>query len=190
MPTHKQHSPLGSWVEKAALAGIAAAAFVALKRRTPRVRPDDARSPSAQIRALDARGFHRLCVAYYQSRQFRLRNERSRGDVHDAVLYFGSLPHPVAVLRILGGARGPVDVDAIHEVAAIMARNGVTKGMVHARDGYTDAAVRYAAANHIRLVSGQDLARNIAAMPEPARAAMQRLLRAGATTVVSKDTVY
>jgi hypothetical protein len=124
---------------------------------------------------MEPQDFHQLCAAYYQGRQFHLRERQVRTDTHDASLYFGTLPYPVAMIRVIG--RGHiVDVDAIHDLPDAMSRRDVAKAIVHAPGHYTDDAMNYARLYRIRLVSGDDLVRNIAGMPHDARLAMCRAL--------------
>jgi len=171
-------------VGAAALAAVAVAAAVAYKRhaRHVRTRTDDggvldvAQLSAARLRGLTGDEFHDICKAYYHGRQFRLRAARARANARDAVLYFGTLPYPVAVVRIIEPVAEPIDAPAIRDLADVMSLYGVAKGIVHASCGYTDAAMAFARLNRIRLVSGDEFVRNISGMPEGARVAMSSLL--------------
>ena len=127
----------------------------------------------ARLQALSVDEFRDICKAYYHSRQFRLR---TRGDARDSQLYFGTLPYPVAVVRIIAPAADVIDEDAIRDLVDVMSLHAVGKGIVHARCGYTDAAMAFARVNRIRLVSGEEFVRNISGMPDGAREAMSSLL--------------
>ncbi len=130
---------------------------------------------AAGLRQLDAAAFFRVCRAYYESRRFHLHNARPRGRGCDADLYFGTLPHAVAILRVLASYGEPADVDAISDLAQVMSRRGASKGIVHTTGGYTRVAKAYARANRIRLVTVEDLAQDAARMRPAVRA---RLLAA------------
>jgi hypothetical protein len=166
----------------AALALVAVATASAYKRLGRGPRPDDRSSAdvldlsAARLRALSADEFRDICKAYYHSRQFRLRPARTRGDTRDAVLYFGTLPYPVAVVRMIMPTAGVIDESSIRDLVDAMSLHAVGKGIVHAPCGYTDAAMAFARANRIRLVSGEDFVLNISGMPEGAREAMSSLL--------------
>lgn len=180
MTTRSRRLPftLGSTVRAVAVATLAVAAAVSLKRSAARARGGGALPPdalmagqwsAARLQNLAARDFHGLCAAYYQRRGFRLRGARVRGNTRDAALYFGTLLHPVAIVRAIAGAE-KVDAGAICDLADAMSRYGIGKSIVHAPGGYTDAAMAFARANRIRLVSGDDFRRNMAGAAESYRA--------------------
>lgn len=125
---------------------------------------------AARLSQLDAASLYRLCRAYYESRRFHLHNGRSRGRGCDADLYFGTLPHAVAIVRVIASGNEPADVEAISDLAQVMARRGAGKGIVHNTGGYTHLAAAYARANRIRLVSVEDLARDAARLRPAERA--------------------
>ena len=173
MTTRSRRLPftLGSTVRAMAVATLAVAAAVSLKRSAARARGGGALPPdalmagqwsAARLQNLAARDFHRLCAAYYQRRRFRLRGARVHGNRRDARLYFGTLPYPVAMVRAIACGGETVDVGAISDLVEAMSRQGIAKGIVHAPGGYTDAAMACARANRIRLVSGDDFGRNMA----------------------------
>jgi hypothetical protein len=171
--------PVAGAVALAILAVVAAAAYRQHGRRARGGRGNAVNTldlSAARLQTLTADEFRDICKAYYYSRQFRLRAVRVSSDAPDAVLYFGTLPYPVAIVRIIAPAANPIDEDAIRDLAEVMALHAVAKGIVHAPGGYTDAAVAYARGNRIRLVSGEDLVRNISGMPDGARTAMATLL--------------
>jgi restriction system protein len=183
MSDRKPLSALASGPVAVALAILAAVATAAVYRGHVRRERGGRGDPvntldlsAARLQALTADEFRDICKAYYYSRQFRLRAVRVCSDARDAVLYFGTLPYPVAIVRIIAPAANPIDVDAIRDLTEVMALHAVAKGIVHAPGGYTDAAVAYARGNRIRLVSGEDLVRNISGMPDGARTAMATLL--------------
>lgn len=185
MPARKSRSPLalGPAVGAAALALLTVAAAVAYKRHGRRGHAggihgavDVLALSAARLQSLSADEFCDICKAYYHSRQFRLRAAHTRGNARDAVLYFGTLPYPVAIVRIIAPAPRVVDERAIRDLADVMSLHAVAKGIVHAPCGYTDGAMAFARLNRIRLVSGEDFLRNISGMPDGARAAMSSLL--------------
>jgi hypothetical protein len=171
--------PVAGAVALAVLTIAAAAAYKQHARRARGGRSDAVNTldlSAARLQTLSADEFRDICKAYYYSRQFRLRAARVCGDARDAVLYFGTLPYPVAIVRIIAPTAHPIDEDAIRDLPDVMALHAVAKGIVHAPGGYTDAAMAYARGNRIRLVSGEDFVRNISGMPDGARTAMANLL--------------
>jgi hypothetical protein len=171
--------PVAGAFALAMLAVAAAAAYRKYGRRARGGRGDTVNAldlSAARLQTLTADEFRDICKAYYYSRQFRLRAARVRGDARDAVLYFGTLPYPVAIVRIIAPTANPIDEDALRDLTELMALHAVAKGIVHAPGGYTDAAIAYARGNRIRLVSGEDLVHNISGMPDGARTAMANLL--------------
>jgi hypothetical protein len=171
--------PVAGAVALTILAVAAAVAYRQHGRRTRGGRGDAVSTldlSAARLQTVTADEFRDICKAYYHSRQFRLRAARVCNDARDAVLYFGTLPYPVAIVRIIAPAADPIDEDAIRDLTDVMALHAVAKGIVHAPGGYTDAAIAYARSNRIRLVSGEDFVRNISGMPDGARTAMANLL--------------
>ncbi|MGE5524517.1 MAG: restriction endonuclease [Rhodospirillaceae bacterium] len=187
----------------AAVAAIAVAVAVSFKRHGTRSRAPgfadivgesllpEPRVSRLQLHSMEPQDFHDLCAAYYQSRQFHLRERHVRTDTRDASLFFGTLPYPVAMVRVIGRGR-IVDIDAIHDLPDAMQRREVARGIVHAPGRYTEDAMNYARMHRIRLVSGEDLVRNIAGMPHDARVAMCRALavETGETTPHSDLAVH
>lgn len=166
-----------SFTLTAAVALIGAGVLAATRRGRPANAAGAHGTPlsAARLRQLEAAPFFRLCRAYYESRRFHLHNARPRGRGCDADLYFGTLPHAVAILRVLASDGEPADVDAISDLAQVMSRRGASKGIVHTTGGYTRVAKAYARANRIRLVTVEDLAQDAARMRPAVRA---RLLAA------------
>lgn len=166
------------------MAAVGVVAVVALARRAARTLPGTRpRSPlPIEVAALDFERFDRLCTAYYEARHFRVKPIRWRSDARDAELYFGTLPTPVALLRCVVPGGNPTDVEAISDLAAMASDRGIGKAIVHAAGAYTDRAIAFARLNRTRLVCGEDLAQNIAGMPEAARLALARALNADASS--------
>jgi hypothetical protein len=160
----------------AALAFFAVAAAVSLKRYA-RARPDARRANRADVSpsADDTRDADRhfaACEAYYERHRFRYTGYRFDPRVRDAQLHFGTLPDPVAIVRVIATGGDPVDVGAIADLVDVMSCLRAKRGIVHATGRYTEAAMEYARAHRIRLVSPDELALTVAETREP----VQRVL--------------
>ncbi len=183
MPAKRSPAPRRRFHRLALLAVAGLAAAVALARRAARTRRGAQQrfQLPVEVGALDFERFDRLCTAYYEARHFRVKPIRWRTDARDAELYFGTLPAPVALLRCVVPGGNPTDVEAISDLAAMASDRGISKAIVHAAGGYTHRAIAFAQLNRTRLVCGEDMAQNIAGMPEPARLALARALDADAS---------
>jgi restriction system protein len=78
---------------------------------------------------------------------------------------FADLPNAVGVVQCKAWATRQVGVAQVRELLGVMAHESVRRGYFAATGDFTPAAIDFATANPIKLITGRDFLEAIARMP-------------------------
>ena len=117
------------------------------------------------LQSLDWKRFEEVVAAYFRESNFRCEtiSHGPDGGV-DARLYFGDQTSPVGVVQCKAWGSRQVGVAPVRELLGVMAHENVKRGYFAATGVFSDEAIRFAAANPIRLISGRDFLAAVAKM--------------------------
>lgn len=148
-------------------------------RTEPFVRPAANEWSLPLLQSIEWKRFEEVIAAYFRAKGFRCETIEygSDGGV-DGRLYFGDLPAPVGVVQCKAWGSRQVGAAPVRELLGVMAHERVTRGYFCATGDFSKDAIAFAAANPIKLITGQDLLTAIAQMSTEA----QRSLLAVSTT--------
>lgn len=137
------------------------------------------------LQSLDWKRFEDVVAAYFREKGFRCETIAFGPDGGvDGRLYFGDLEQPVGIVQCKAWAR-QVGVAPVRELLGVMAHEKVKRGYFATTGTFSDDAIRFAAANPMMLIDGNDFLTAIAKMDDDRREKLLALSTEGDYTTPS-----